>query len=103
MASSATSPSHVIPMNCLDACRQHWSAPSQVNIIDGSSYQILKRSNLQVCRVIDLAHGHRHCDYYTIVKVMGAGEASNSKASDRMACCAAPRAKRKDRSKAKAM
>src|SRR5262245_772822 len=34
MASSATSPSHVIPMNCSHASRQHWSAPSQVNIID---------------------------------------------------------------------
>src|SRR5262245_30622458 len=35
MASSATSPSHAIPMNCLDASPQLWSAPSQVNIIDG--------------------------------------------------------------------
>src|SRR5262245_21398019 len=34
-ASSATSPSHVIPMNCLDASRQRWSAPRQANIIDG--------------------------------------------------------------------
>jgi hypothetical protein len=61
----------VIPMNCLHASRQRWSAPSQVNIIDGSSYRILKRSNLQVCQVVDATHGHRHCDYYTIVKVMG--------------------------------
>jgi hypothetical protein len=29
-------------MNCLDASRQRWSAPSQVNIIDGSSYRILE-------------------------------------------------------------
>src|SRR5262245_9183827 len=34
-ASSATSPSHVIPRNCLDASPRLWSAPSQVNIIDG--------------------------------------------------------------------
>src|SRR5215471_19888323 len=104
MASSATSPNHVIPMNCLHASRQRWSAPSQVNIIDGSSYRILKRSNLQVCQVVDATHGHRHCDYYTIVKVMGGGEASNSEASDRngLLRCAS-RAKRKDRSEAKAM
>src|SRR5262245_39509454 len=31
----------------------------------------VSHSNLQICRVIDLTHGHRHCDYYTIVKVMG--------------------------------
>jgi hypothetical protein len=54
MASSAISPNHVMLMNCLHASRQLWSAPSQVDIIDGSSYRILKRSNLQVCQVIDL-------------------------------------------------
>src|SRR5262245_42278518 len=89
MASSATSPNHVMPMNCLHASRQLWSAPSRVNIIDGSSYRVRKRSNLQVSQIIDLTHGHRHCDYYTIAKIMGADEASNSEASDRMAGCAA--------------
>src|SRR5262249_940236 len=104
MESSVTSPNHVRPMNCWHASHQLWTAPGQVSIIDGSSYPILKRSNLQVRRVIDLTHGHGHCDYHIIVKVMGAGEASNSKVSDRMACSAAhPEPNEKDRSKAKAM
>jgi len=69
-----------------------------VNIIDGSSYRILKRSNLQVC------HAWSWADYYTIVNVMGAGEPSNSKVSDRMACSAVhPEPNEKDCSKAKAM
>jgi translation initiation factor 2 alpha subunit (eIF-2alpha) len=63
----------------------------------------VSRSNLQVCQVIDLTHGHRHCDL-SLVKVMSAGKASNSEASNRMACSAAhPEPNEKDRSKAKAM
>jgi hypothetical protein len=29
-------------MNCLHASRQLWSAPSEVNRVDGSSYRILE-------------------------------------------------------------
>src|SRR5215831_1233241 len=41
-------------------------------------------------RIDGRTHGHRHCDYYTIVEVMGADEASNRKARTEWPVALAP-------------